>query len=407
MARARAAAKTEAPPVEAPAEVEEVEVEEAVADPAFEAPVVAPELAIAIREERSIATPPAASLPSEREWKATIAVATEIARTQFVPESYRGQPEAVVAAILTGRELGIGPMESLRAIHMIDGRATLSANLLLAQMRKGGLVILESESTMERAWIKARRSDTGEVAEVEWTYEEASRIKRRGKLLVDGDNWQNYRPDMLWARCVGRLARRLGPDLVGGMVYTAEEVQDFDGSGYGETTAQPPVEWATLDPGVTMHPDSPKGWKPILDVLEWVNPALNWPWIVQGIFRGKYGVATVAELGERQQEAGRRLANLAAYLRDEVLEGKDFPPASDEQVVSAIGWAFEGLHIDLSTMPPRPEVELEEGLEQALEADEVHDPEETGAALSAEQQAEMDAAAATEIEFGEAPEGRA
>ena len=50
---------------------------------------------------------------------------------------------------------------------------------------------------------------------------------------------------MLWARCVGRLARRLGSDLLAGMVYTAEELHDlegFNGEGYDSTAAGPKVE---------------------------------------------------------------------------------------------------------------------------------------------------------------------
>jgi hypothetical protein len=334
------------------AEAEEVEVEE-----------VVPEMALAIREERSIAAPPASSLPSEREWKATIAVATEISNTPFVPESYRGKPEAVVAAILTGRELGIGPMQSLRDIYMIDGRPVFSASLMLAQMRKRGLVVLESESTLDRAWIRAQRSDTGEVAEVEWTYAEGEQITRRGKKLVDGDNWRNYRADMLWARAVGRLARRLGSDLLGGMVYSSEELRDLDGEpegDYAASTAPPAVTWETLAPGAQLHPDAPKGWKEIDESLRYVHAGLEWKDVVAAIFLEAYGVAAVADLGEKTQEAGRRLANMAGYLREVVQEGKEFPPPSDDEVVRAIAWAFDGAVVEL----PEPAVVEEEPVEE-------------------------------------------
>ena len=83
------------------------------ADAAAEDELVA-EKALVIREERETLPAPASVLPSSREWEATMAVAREIAGTQFVPESYRGKPDAVVAAILTGREMGIGPMQALR-----------------------------------------------------------------------------------------------------------------------------------------------------------------------------------------------------------------------------------------------------------------------------------------------------
>ncbi len=336
------------------------------ADVSRENKMVAPELALAIREERHTPLPAVGSLPSEREWQATIAVASEIAGTPFVPDSYRGRPESVVAAILTGRELGIGPMQSLRDIHMIDGRPTFSATLMLSQMRKGGVRILESASTEERAFIRAQREDTGEVAEVEWTFAEAERIIRKGKKLVDGDNWRNYPADMLWARAVGRVARRLGSDLLGGMVYSAEELRDLDPeeSGYGASTSQPepePVKWEELKPGEMLHPLSPAGWKDIDLTLRTLDGARDWTKIVKGILSGKYRAASVKYLGEKERrEVGYRLANFAGYLAEVVMQGQEFPPPGDEDVLTAMKWAFEGLTMDLPEEPLEAEVVEEE-----------------------------------------------
>lgn len=51
-----------------------------------------------------------------------------IARTDFVPASLRGKPEAVLAAMLTGEELGIKPMTSLQKIHVIEADRGLHPN---------------------------------------------------------------------------------------------------------------------------------------------------------------------------------------------------------------------------------------------------------------------------------------
>src|SRR5262245_66596690 len=59
-------------------------------------------------------------------------LATYIAGTDFVPRAYRGQDAAVAAAILAGRELGIGPMTALQHLHVIDGRPAMSAQLMRA-----------------------------------------------------------------------------------------------------------------------------------------------------------------------------------------------------------------------------------------------------------------------------------
>ena len=49
-------------------------------------------------------------------------LAVQIAQTEFVPASLRGKPAAVMAAMLTGHEVGIGPMMALKQIHVVEGR---------------------------------------------------------------------------------------------------------------------------------------------------------------------------------------------------------------------------------------------------------------------------------------------
>jgi len=49
-------------------------------------------------------------------------LATKLAGTPFVPKAMQRQPAAVAAAILTGREMHLGPMASLRGIDVIEGR---------------------------------------------------------------------------------------------------------------------------------------------------------------------------------------------------------------------------------------------------------------------------------------------
>lgn len=218
---------------------------------------------VAVREKVTVDP---ATMPTPREWEAMRAMAETVCNTDFVPRDFRGRPEAVLAAILAGRELGIGPMQSLKDISIIDGRPALAAHLVLALLRKGGVTILDSESTAERAWIRAQRAG-GEVCEVEWTIEEA---KTAGLAIPGKKNWEKYPADMLWARAVGRLGRRLGSDLLAGMPYTAEETDDFEDNdlddgpaGYSSRPMEsrrvdgpPPVElpksWGELDQKVAV-----------------------------------------------------------------------------------------------------------------------------------------------------------
>lgn len=242
---------------------------------------------------REASVAPALGLPTPQEFNAALAVAEKIANSRVVPDSYRGRPDDVLAAILFGRELGLGPMVALRDVHMIDGRAAVAAHRQLGILRRDaasgrGVVILASEATDERGYIYARRTDTGEEMEVEFTWEDAQKIVRKGKALVDGDNWKNYRKDMLWARTVGRLSRRLASDMMGGLPpYVAEEVADFSGWGV-EYGAEGEVQFGVRQPARETRdefPDYnfPESWAELMprlgaligddDATEWVRQA--------------------------------------------------------------------------------------------------------------------------------------
>lgn len=146
-----------------------------------------------------------------------------VAGTEFVPSGYRDKPYQILAAILYGREIGLEAMESLSEIAMVDGRPSLSAKAMVKLARRAGHSIT-GDTNDDRAVAKGKRGDNGDEMTVTFTYAQAARITRRGKKLVDGDNWQNYREDMLWARAVSRLCRRLFADTFGALPYAPEEL---------------------------------------------------------------------------------------------------------------------------------------------------------------------------------------
>jgi hypothetical protein len=61
-----------------------------------------------------------------------------IAHTEFVPVGLRGKEPAILACVATGRALGIDDMTALRSIHIIDGKATFSAELMVQLVRRRG-----------------------------------------------------------------------------------------------------------------------------------------------------------------------------------------------------------------------------------------------------------------------------
>lgn len=129
------------------------------------------------------------------------------------------KPEAAFAVILAGRELGLTAMQSLRSLHLIEGKPTLSADLMVALVKRSPLckAFKLIESTSERATYEANREGEG-VTRMSFTIEEAKAAGVTGK-----DNWKKYPAAMLRARCIAALARVVFPDLLLG-VYENDEL---------------------------------------------------------------------------------------------------------------------------------------------------------------------------------------
>lgn len=151
----------------------------------------------------------------------TVQLAEYIAGTEFVPRGLRGKPAAVAAAVLAGREVGIGPMTALQHIHVIEGTPSMSAELKRARVFAAGHEIVVDESTITRCRVRGRRKGSESwSAPVEWTLDDAKRAN-----LAHKDNWKKNPRRMLQARATGELCDLLFPDVVGGLP-TTEEVRD-------------------------------------------------------------------------------------------------------------------------------------------------------------------------------------
>jgi hypothetical protein len=148
-------------------------------------------------------------------------LAQRIAATEFVPKGLRHRPEAVLAALLSGAERGLGPMHSLRAVHVIEGTPTLSAEAMRALVLANGHEIEILESTAQRATVVGRRAGSDKTSiPFTWTLDRARRAR-----LINKDNWQKYPEDMLLARASAELCHLVFPDVIAGLAIT-EEVSD-------------------------------------------------------------------------------------------------------------------------------------------------------------------------------------
>lgn len=170
-------------------------------------------------------------------------LASHIADTDFVPDAYRGNAPAVAAAILTGRELGIGPMTALRHVQVVKGSPSLSAEYKRARVLAAGhdLDILELNTT--RCKVVGRRKGKPPL-EITFTMDDAKRAgltapSRSGKP----GSWQTRPRRMLFARASTEVCDFLFTDITNGLPTTELLEEGDDGedafAGYAESPSQP------------------------------------------------------------------------------------------------------------------------------------------------------------------------
>jgi hypothetical protein len=142
-----------------------------------------------------------------------------VVQSGLVPHVKR--KEAAFAIIVTGAELGLTAMQSLRSIHIVDGKPTLSADLIVGLVKRSSVCqwFRLVETTNERAVFETLRRGEPEPTRYVYTMEDAARANLLGRRP-----WRQYTAAMLRARCATALARAVYPDLVAG-IYEPDELQ--------------------------------------------------------------------------------------------------------------------------------------------------------------------------------------
>lgn len=133
-----------------------------------------------------------------------------------------GQPEAVFAVVMAGREMGLGATASLRAFHIVEGRPTLAADFIRALVLNSGKMeyFRCTERTATKATWEAKRKGDPEPTTLTYTIEEA----QTAGLVKPNSGWTKHPADMLSKTASTKLARLVAPDVTFGL-YATEELE--------------------------------------------------------------------------------------------------------------------------------------------------------------------------------------
>jgi hypothetical protein len=281
-----------------------------------------------------------------------------LAGASLLPQEYRNNASSVLWAMEYGRALGLDVVTTITTIHVIKGKPTQSADLMLSRTREAGHKVRirqEPGSCTVSIW---RHDDPDFENVITWTYDDAvtaglceMRNNRPYSRSSKGEkqNWEKYPRAMLRARAISECVRSACPEVLHGAIYTAEELgARVDDAGIpleAEVQQLRRVEPGQADQWTTPSPETP--------AAQWVEDAVRIstdaekatdPAKIRDLYREANGLgllaATVlAKLGgaEKSMELGAFLVARGEELaaKPTTTSGEETTPGEDNEVVDA------------------------------------------------------------------------
>ncbi len=143
-----------------------------------------------------------------------------LAKSSLLPDALRGKEAEVLMTIMTGAEIGLAPMQAIRAIDVIKGKPSLKAEAMAALVRSRKDVceyLIIRESTAERATYATKRVGDPSETVMSFTMKEAQ------SAGIASDMYKKFPANMLRARCVKNICTAVYSDLTLGLASQEEE----------------------------------------------------------------------------------------------------------------------------------------------------------------------------------------
>ena len=161
-----------------------------------------------------------------RTFSEALVFAKEIAKSNMIPQEYRGKPENVLLCVQWGAELGLSPLQALQSIAIINGKPSVYGDALIAICRGSPICVdiierIEGKGEDRVAICEAHRRGSAIVART-FSITDAKAAGLWGKA----GPWKQYPSRMLQMRARGFALRDAFPDLLRGVI-TVEEARDI------------------------------------------------------------------------------------------------------------------------------------------------------------------------------------
>ncbi|MCD4557632.1 hypothetical protein [Schaalia sp. lx-100] len=196
---------------------------------------------------------------------ARISYAKALASSNMLPPSYARKPENILIAIEYGAAFNIPPVTVLNEITVINGRPSMSADLMASLVRKAGhrLRIRESGQSVTAELI--RRDDPDFTFTVTWDQQKAVQAGLWGRK----GPWSEYPLQMLRSRAITEVCRQGASDVLFGVRYTPDELEGAqDGPAHAQSAPVPVVQSRPAQP----HVEQVEPVEVVAEVIEDVEP---------------------------------------------------------------------------------------------------------------------------------------
>ncbi|MFI7096805.1 recombinase RecT [Streptomyces lydicus] len=144
--------------------------------------------------------------------------AQALAGSSILPRQYQGNAGSILWALEFGRGLGLDVITTIQSVHIIQGKATMSADLMASLCRRAGHRMRVSGDETNAKVVIFRADDPEFPFEVSWTMDRAKQAQ-----LTSKDTWKQYPAAMLRARAISECVRMACPEVLHGAIYTPEE----------------------------------------------------------------------------------------------------------------------------------------------------------------------------------------
>lgn len=158
-----------------------------------------------------------------------LAQMVRVARAMVASGYFAGTANVAQAVVkmLAGKELGIPPVASMQGIYVVQGKVTLSANVIAGLIKRSGKYSYRvTEHTDAKCVIEfSERNSAGQwerIGTSSFTMDDA----RRAGVLRANSPWQTHPRNMLFARALTNGARWHCPDVTNSPLYAPEELRE-------------------------------------------------------------------------------------------------------------------------------------------------------------------------------------